>query len=404
MKSFTMAWRNVWRNSRRTWAVLAATTLGLWVMIVYSGLAAGMFAGLESNLLDLEMGDAQIFHPDYQSSHSLHDAVEDPERVLSELDDAGYAAAPRLLGSGLAAHDDASAGIQIIGVDVGRDAKVTVVSERVGKGKWLDDGESHEVVIGRKLALMLGIGLGDDFVVLTQGADGSNANDLYTVRGILGPVGEGVDRGGVFMTEAAFRELFVFPEGVHKIIVRRGERTLAQTGAEAKEASGDAEAKTWRELNPTLAQMLDSSEGSLLLMMVIVYIAIAIVILNAMLMAVFERIKEFGVLKAIGVGPGGVMKLILFETIIITGVAIAIGVALAVPTNWYMATHGLDLSATMGHVDLMGLAFDPVWRSKLSPEIYTRPIGTLVVIVMIAVIYPALRAAFIQPITAMRSH
>ena len=403
MKAFTMAWRNVWRNSRRTAAAVAATSLGLFAMIFYSGLVNGYLAGMERNILNLEMGDVQVFHPEYRETRSLHDRIEDPDQVIAALDAESLPAAPRLLGSGLAAVGDSSAGVSLIGVDVTRDAKVSEINQHLDKGTWLDPADPHGVVIGRKLAQVLGAELGAELVVLSQGADGSTANDLYSVRGILLGVGDGVDRSGVFMVDAAFRELMVVPTGAHQIIVRRGDMTLDSAAAAVRAAATDLEAMTWRELNPTLASMLDSASAAMGMMFAIVYMAIGIVILNSMLMAVFERIREFGLLKAIGVGPGGVLTLIMLETLIQTGMAIIIGLVVSIPVTYYMVTVGFDLTHLVGDLSVMGVTMDPIWKSEVDISTFTTPVVVLVVIIMLAVIYPALRAAFVRPIEAMRS-
>jgi ABC-type antimicrobial peptide transport system permease subunit len=138
-------------------------------------------------------------------------------------------------------------------------------------------------------------------------------------------------------------------------------------------------------------------------MFFIVYIAIAILILNAMLMAVFERIRELGVLKALGVGPAGILGLMLAEAAIVTGLAVAVGVVLGVPTLQYLAIHGIELT-TIGGMSIMGIAMDPVWRAELSVGAVTAPVGALVVIVALAVAYPALKAAFIDPVEAIHHH
>lgn len=402
MKSFTLAWRNVWRNSRRTLAAVAATSLGLWAMIVYSGMIDGYLRRMESQVLDVEMGDIQIHHAQYLGSPSLYDRVQEPQALLHALDEAGLPAAPRLLASGLAAAGESSAGVTLLGIDVERDAVVSRVHAYVDEGQWLDPAAPTEVVIGRRLGQMLGVGVGDELVVLSQAADGSTANELYTVRGILRNVSEGVDRGGIYLVEPAFRELMVVPDGTHQIIVRRADEGLETAAAEVRALAPELDTKTWRELKPTLASMLDSASGAMVLMFFIVYAAIGIVILNAMLMAVFERVREFGVLKAIGVSPSGVLGLIYLETLIQTGLAIVVGVVLALPTNWYLVTHGLDLSASMNDLTIMGSSFDPIWRSHVTAATYVQPVVALVVIVALAVTYPALRAAFIKPITAMR--
>ena len=252
------------------------------------------------------------------------------------------------------------------------------------------------------LAKILGLEVGGELVVLSQAADGSMANDLYIVRGILKGVSDAVDRGGVYLLASTFRELMVVPEGVHEVVVRKP--PTESLDAAAKTVRGmtpeGAEAKTWRELKPTLASMLDSASGAMVMMFLIVYAAIAIVILNAMLMAVFERVREFGVLKALGVGPLGVFGLILIETFIQTGVAILIGVAASVPANWYMVNVGIDMS--FGDLTLMGMAVDPIWRSQVDASTYVTPILLLLVIITLAVLYPAIRAARVHPVEAMR--
>lgn len=403
MKPLTMAWRNVWRNGRRTLAAIAATTLGLWTMIVYSGLVRGYLDRMEAHVLDVEMGDVQIHAEGYVQSPSLYERIDDPASLLAALEAEGLPAAPRLLGSGLAAAGQSSAGVSLYGVDVARDAQVSRIADRVHEGGWLDPAAPHEVVIGRRLAQMLGVAVGDELVVLSQGADGSTANDLYRVRGLLHGVSDQVDRGGVYMVDAAFRELMALESGAHEIIVRRGAHALPDAIARVHALAPGLDARTWRELKPTLASMLDTAEGAMIAMFVIVYMAIGIVILNAMLMAVFERVRELGVLKAIGVGPGGVLGLVYLEALIQTAIALAAGVILAIPTNAYLSTTGLDLGGSDGEgISVMGSMMDPIWRSHVSLQTYTGPSTALLVIVLLAVTYPAIKAALVEPVVAMR--
>ena len=165
--------------------------------------------------------------------------------------------------------------------------------------------------------------------------------------------------------------------------------------------AGDHETQTWKQILPTLASMLDSTRGAMYAMFVIVYIAIGIVILNAMLMAVFERIREFGVLKALGVSPWGVIRLIWLESIAQTGLALAIGVLASLPVLFYLRDVGIDLSG-IGNMSISGIAWDPVWKAEVNRFTFLGPIVTLIVIVGIAVIYPAAKAAAIRPVDAMR--
>jgi ABC-type lipoprotein release transport system permease subunit len=396
------AWRNVWRNTRRSVVTISATALALFVMVIYTGMVSGYLAGMKANIIDLDVGEAQAFAEGYREKPSLYTVIEQPEAMLESLEREGFLVAPRLLGTGLGAGQDNSAGIQMIGIDVARDGRVTKISTALRSGQWLGPDDTG-VVLGWRLADNLGLQVGDELVVLSQGADGSMANEVYPVRGVLGTVGA-LDRTGVFMTQAAFRELMALERGVHQVILRTPpgvplDEATAMANGFAPEGT---HVSSWRELRPTIASMLDSSEAAMAVMGVIVYLAVGIVILNAMLMAVFERIRELGVLKAIGYPPMRVLLLVLTETAIQTAVALVVGVLLAIPVNAYMTRNGLDLSA-LGNISVMGVAFDPIWRSHVDLSTYTGPVSTLVVIVGLAVLYPALKAAFIRPLDALRS-
>jgi ABC-type lipoprotein release transport system permease subunit len=399
-----MAWRNVWRNRRRTIVTIAAMSLALLVMILYAGLMEGYLRGMERSVLDLEVGDVQIFPLDYRDNPSIYTLIEDPDGLLAPLDAAGFPATPRLLAYGIAAARDSSAGVSFRGVEVSSDARVSLVHEEVAQGTWLDPDDRRGVVLGRRLAKTLAAEPGSEIAVLTQGADGSLANDLYTVRGILRGIGDATDRTGIFMTADAFRELLVLPDGVHQIIVRRPpDVDLLAAALRVRGLAGQFDVQTWRELLPTVASMLDSARSAMIAMFFIIYIAIGILILNAMLMAVFERIREFGVLKALGVGPLDVLRMILAESAIQTGIAIGVGLALSVPGLVYLTRTGINLESLAG-VSVLGIAMDPIWRAAVDSTIFTRPIVTLVSIVSLAVIYPALKAAVIEPVDAMRHH
>lgn len=396
-----MAWRNVWRNRRRTVVTVAAMTVGLGTMIVASGMAEGMLRDLEKDVLDLEAGDVQIVADDYRENPSLYTRIEDPDALLAQLDAAGLPASARLLAFGLAAGEDTASGASFFGVDVKRDARVSLVYEQVERGEWLRTGDPKGVVLGRRLARTLGVDLGDELVVLSQAADGSMANELFTVRGVLRGIAEGIDRSGIFMSESAFRELMVMPEGAHLIVVRRtGELDLAAAAELVHELAPGKDVKTWRELMPTIASYVDSARSMIFAMSFIIFIAIGILILNAMLMAVFERVRELGVLKALGVSPGQVLLLILAETAIQTVLAIGVGLALAIPPLLYLTWVGIDLGRLAG-VTIMGMALNPIWRAELDAQAVTRPIVALVAIVGFAVLYPALKAALIRPVDAI---
>ncbi len=397
-----MAWRNVWRNRRRTLVTVAATTLAFTVMIVYSSLVEGYLRSMERNILDLELGDVQIHAPDYEDDPSLYSSIQDPDALLRRFDERGYHATARLLGFGLGAAGEASAGVTLYGIDVARDSMVSRIDERIQSGAWLDPSRPNEVVVGHQLARTLEVKPGNELVLVSQAADGSMANDLFVVRGVLQVVSEGADRAGVFMTQEAFRRFFAFPTGAHEIILRRPPATtLDAFAADVRALAPGERVQTWRELSPTLASMLDSARGVMMIVFLIVYVAIGILILNAMLMAVFERIREFGVLKAIGYAPSQVLGMIFGECAVQTALAIVVGGALAAPALWYLKNVGIDMGR-LGGMAIMGMVLDPVWRGVIEPRVFVGPLFTLLFIVAVAAVYPAAKAAWISPIRAIQ--
>ncbi len=397
-----MAWRNIGRNRRRTVVTVGAMAFGLYAMVIWFGMLQGLLNDMEETVVEVELGDLQIHAPTYLDDPSLYTDIDDVDALLSRLETAGFRASARLVGAGLAAAHDSAAGASLRGLDVQANARVSVISTRLAAGAWLDDGDPAGVVVGRRLARALDLAVGDELVVLSQTADGGIANDLYAVRGVLDSVSEGVDRSAVFLTAAAFRELFVMPTGAHEIVLRKpDELELAAALEIAQGLAPDLDTRSWRSLVPTLATYLDSARQMMGIISAIIYIVVAILILNAMLMAVFERIREFGVLKALGVEPRQVLSLVFAESALQTGLALALGLALSVPTLWYLVEFGIDTGA-LGGVSVIGATFATVWQAAVSPFTFVTPSLTLIVLVLLAVIYPALKAARISPVEAMR--
>jgi ABC-type lipoprotein release transport system permease subunit len=400
--SIRMAWRNLWRNPRRSLATLGAMTFALWVMVLYSGLVEGYMRGMERGIRELEVGDLQVFAPGYLDRPSLYTAIRHPGPVLGKLEAAGFAASPRLLAGGLVARGEESAGVSLRGLDASREARVSALPAAVGSGTWLDPGDPSGVVIGARLARTLGASPGTELVVVTQGADGSLANDRFHVRGVLKSVSDTTDRSAVLMNEAAFRDLLVMPEGVHQLIVRRPEHMeLARAAEFVRAVAPNLDTRTWRELMPTVASMLDSSRSLVLVVFGTVYLAVSILVLNSTLMIVFERVREFGLLKALGVGPFGVLGLVLLENGLEMALALTVGLALSWPGIHYLSRVGIDVGR-LGGLSVLGHAMPPIWYGVYSWWSLIGPTVVLIAMVLLGLLYPALKAARIRPAAAMR--
>ncbi|NTV15686.1 MAG: ABC transporter permease [Desulfobulbaceae bacterium] len=399
------ALRNVWRTRQRSGVIILAMGFAGFIMIFYAALMEGLLRTTERNAIAMETGQIQIHDPGYRDDPDLYKMVAGSAPVLDLLAAAGFQAAPRLYGFALAAAGNASAGVQLRGVAIAPESRVTEIHQHLLAGNWLAEDDPEGVVIGRKLARVLGLAVGGEVVVVGQAADGSTANQIFRVRGVLKTANENIDRAGFFLLEKTFRSLLVMPAGYHEIALRYsgadGQLLDSHTRALATRLTG-LEVRNWRQLQPVLARVLDLSRYSLLLMLFITYTAVGILTLNSMLMAVFERIQEFGIIKALGVPPWQVFVLIVVETVIQILAASVLAVVTALPLSLYCQTHPVDLSALAStSASIAGIALDPFWYSQVTPETVLAPLLVMATMALLSVIYPALKAARIKPLAAI---
>ena len=403
MKTIKLASRNVFRDWRRTLVTTIAMGFACFIMILFASLMAGMLKASERNVVSMNLGEFQIHAFGYRDDPDLYNMIKDDISLLSTLKNAGFDAAQRLYGFGLAAAGSASAGVQFRGVNLDNEKSVTEIHNHMMQGSWLSLSDPMGVVLGRKLAKTLGLNLNDEVVIIGQAADGSMANDLFKVRGILKSIGDGVDRAGFFMIENTFRELMVLPEGSHEIVIMRSEESMELGPATEKISflSPEYETRNWRQLNPAISRILELADTQTIVMILIVYTAMAMVVLNAMLMSVFERIREFGIMKAIGVTPWQIIRLVYTETFVQAVLAAVFAAVLGWSAGNYFQINGIDLTSMSEGTSFGGVAMDPVWRAYITTETLVLPIVSLFIISALAVVYPAVKAAVIQPVKAI---
>lgn len=404
MLVLNLAWKNILRYRHRTWVTILAMAFAGAIMIFYASLLEGWMQAMETNVVSMEMGEVQIHAPGYRDDPDLYTLIADPAEALARAAAAGFAGSARLLGGGLAAAKENSAGVAIRGIEPEAEAQVVRLHRHVKAGSWLVPGARRGVVLGQQLAVILGVRPGDELVLVGQAADGSMANDLFVVQGILKSVGQGIDRAGLFMLADDFRDFFTLGAGAHEIVLQRANPVLSLDAA-AQTLAGlfpGLEVKNWRQLQPTLARLLDLSDVSLAIMLLIIYAAVGMLTMNAMLMGVFERIPVFGVMKAIGFSGFRLFGLVVWETLLQVTLASLLALAAGLPLSLYFAHKPLDFSFLLKESStIAGVAFEPQWYCRVTTESVLLPIFFLYVVGLVAICYPALKAALLSPVRAI---
>ena len=404
MKLITLASRNVFRHRHRTAVTTLAMAFACAMMIVFAALMDGFSIGSERNVVSMNTGDIQIHMPGYRDEPDIYSLISNADQLLEQFREKDFYASKRLFAFGLMASDLGSSGVQLRGVDLVYEPTVTEIDEHIMTGNWLNSVDHHGVVIGKKLSKLLDVGLGDELVFIGQTADGYMANDSFKVKGILKSVSPKIDNAGVFMSNVMLSELISLPEGAHELVLMRmdrtGDLTLKSAGLRTSLGSG-LEVMNWQQLMPIINRFLETAHIQTMIMMIFTYIAVASVVFNAMLMSVFERVREFGIMKAIGVKPKELVLLVYTEMFIQTFLAALIAILTGCGLSWYFQEKGLDMSSLAEEISFAGIAFDPIWYAALTVNSILIPVLFLFVVAAIAVIYPAAKVAIIRPVDAI---
>jgi ABC-type lipoprotein release transport system permease subunit len=410
-----LAWRNLWRNSRRTFITMAAIAFGYVMLLFVACLMAGLRWQMIENGTSLVMSQIQVHAPGYYPDRPLQKTLGgkpgiDVNAMLATItaNHRVLAAAPRVYGYGLLSVARRSAGVELMGVVPDQEPRITILNSQITKGRYLTAQIPKGADIGDTLASTIGIGVGSEIVLLTQGADGSIGNDVYTVVGIFHSGLDSVDRGLVLMSLPALQDLLhLAPTRIHEVGIKLNDITAATTVAAALEVQLSkllpVHVMAWPELAPELANYVQFNRGITFVLFFIFFLLAVLGIMNTMLMAVFERTRELGMLMALGVRPVQVIALILTEAAGLAVASLIVGGALGVPVLWYLQEHGLDLGGATGEViSLAGVVVGHLWYGRQDFPAYGQAALGLAATALVSALYPAWRAAHFRPTEAIR--
>ncbi len=402
---WVIAFRDLIRNKRRTMLTLLAVVLGMMVLIMMSGFIAGVIAdGLRDNIR-LNTGHLQIRDDTYEIeklsllSRDLLadvDALTAQAEALSEV----RSAAPMLWTSGVLSTVRESTGLQVTGIDPADDFHAPVRDGMIA-GEYLAADSRGQILLGERLANDMEIGVGER-VSLTMGdADGQVNEDIFTVAGLFNTGIISYDQNTVLMPLAQAQAFTNSGNRASSIIILLNDREDTAKVAAALQGNG-LQILTWEDLNAILLTLMDQTGVLYYILYFIVILVVAVLIANTLLMSVFERTRELGILASLGMKGRQIMLMVLFEAVILALMGVAIGLVLGAGFVSYMSTVGLQFSAdAMGSVE--GFAIGSTLYPAFAPgEAVTLSIFMFVVVSLVS-IYPAWYASRLEPVKALHA-
>jgi len=398
----TLAWRNLWRNYRRTLIMLAAIAVGVWAMIFMNAIMRGMTDQMVRNGLNLLPGEVQIHHPAYRADPSVVNSISPPSGdLLASLEKSPVEAwAARVRVPAVVASEYDSRGIVLVGMDPAAEARLGSLPDTILEGRFLVDADDRGVVIGASLANRLETNLGKRVVIMSQDPENNVAERGARVVGIY--------RARLRSTEDVFiyaginptQDMLNLDNAISEIAATANDYRDAERWAPAiaTAAGPELEVLPWQALDPFLGSMLNVQDGFALVFIVVIFLALSFGLVNTLVMAVFERVREIGLMQALGMRPGLIMLQILTESLML----LALGLLIGNLTAWLSIKpleSGIDISSVAEGMEMMAMG------ATLYPALDYRDmvLSTVVVIGLglLASLLPAWRAARLDPIRAL---
>ncbi|MDD5168089.1 MAG: ABC transporter permease [Syntrophales bacterium] len=399
-----LSFRNILRNRRRTALTVLLIGCGLATLILYDGLVRGISKALVKEATGTFLGEAQIHREGFRNEREIDLVVArwpEVEKTLRE-DRTLAAYAPRVVATGMISSPRNVSAVAINGIDPEREPRVSKVRQALRQGQYLTGTSETEILIGWQLAQILEVEVGDRVVLTAAEAGGGDlAQELFRVSGIVRFNSRPMDQGMVFIPLHRAQRMLHLNGDVHEVALRfkKLEDADNRTLPLWKDVSrGGNEALAWRELVPQVQAILEMSSYGTLISGTILVAVIILSVINSMLMSIYERLFEFGVLKAIGTRPKEIALMILLEAMALAIISSVVGIVTGAAISGWFSQRGFDFAG----MEYAGTTLTDPIRTILAPEQFILfPIFVIILTVM-AGIYPAIHAARLVPSEAMR--
>ncbi len=397
-----LAWRNLWRNHRRTLIMLAAIGVGVWAMIFMTALMRGMINEMVRDGITVLPGHVQVHHPAYRDDPSIDNAMPEVsgrlEQALSGEEVVAWT--QRVKVPAVITSERDSRGVTLIGIEPESEGRLSFVADDLADGRFLESVDDKGLIVGRKMLENLETRLGKRVVLMSQDPDNEVVDRGFRIVGVFESSIPVHEEQMVFAGRETVQQMLRIDGQVSEVaIIGHDYRNVEALLNSVESAAGEGlEVLPWYELDSYLGTMLDVMDGFVFVWIIVVFLALSFGLVNTLVMAVFERVREIGLMLALGMTPGTILGQIIVESLCLLVMGLLLGNALAIGTILALAD-GIDISVVAQGMEMFGAS------SVLTPELTSRDIilANVIVIVLglLASLSPAWRASRYEPIEAI---
>lgn len=401
---WSVSWRNVWRSRTRSLVIITAITLGVFAGVYTIAFMYGWVNQRIDNVIKTEVSHIQLHQPDYLETNEVHDYISNINIIQEEISTMSNVAgvSKRLIATCMVSSAETGAGVQLVGIDPDNEQKVTNLHTKIIDGAYLEGIKRNPMLIGEKLAKKLNVKVRSKLVVTITEMDGTLSGGAFRVAGIFKTANSSYDEMKAFVRAEDLQRLIkIDDQAGHEIAVLLNQNNIEnQLASKLEEKYPNLQVMTWTELLPDMKMMNESMDFMMYIFVIIILLALGFGIVNTMLMVILERVKELGMLMAVGMNKLRIFSMIVLETIFLSLVGGVIGIVLAVGLTAITHETGVDLSLWADGLNAAG--FDSV----IYPEIGFDSVIAVTILVIItgilSAIYPARKAIKLNPSEAIR--
>jgi len=398
-----MAWRNIERNFRRSLITVFAIALGLAALLFLWGFNDGVHNNMMRNLQQVIVGSVQIHAADFFKRPKLTRDIRNISEITSVLDELNIERrALRIRSFALAAGIETSRGLMMLGLNPNQEANTTRIAGKVTKGRFIRVGDANACVLGATTAENLKVKLGDDVILLAEDRYGSLAAEKFELIGIIESGEMGIDRGLVIVP-MNFMQQMLGMEGRYSEVVLQldgGQLEPVTAALRARLVPQGYEVLRWYDMYPVMKEWVDLENGFYYIFLSIVLLIVAAGVMNTVLMSMLERVREFGVMMALGCGRMRIASLVLMESMMLGGMGVVTGTGLGMALISYYHHHGIDMSEMMDSVQRFYI--DTVIYTEIDMDHLFITVVSVLVAAALASLVPAWQAARLEPVEAIQ--